>query len=85
MIDNDANFIEGYKHIVNLESCLIVDNPTEVNRAMIAQYSDTCKKENPDIKGFTAKALHPKLKGNLVNTGFKKSNSDNEIFIYNIK
>lgn len=85
MIDEDVSFIQDYKHIVNLESCLIVDNPSEVNESMLDQYSEYIKKQNSNIKGFTAKALHPKLKGNLVNAGFKVSNSDREIFIYNIK
>lgn len=85
MIDENVTFVKGYKHIVNLESCLIVDNPTEVNNIILEQYIDSIKKTDSNIKGFTAKALHPKLKGNLMGCKFKQSNIDKEIFIYNIK
>ena len=47
--------------------------------------NSTALETDSNIKGFTAKAIHPKLKGNLMGCKFKPSNSDKEIFIYNIK
>ena len=84
MVDNNSTYIENYKHIVDIESNLIVDNPTEVNETVLKQYIDICKKENSNIKGFTAKNLHPKLKGNLNKLKFKTSQENKEILIYNI-
>lgn len=85
IVDKDISFIENYQHIVDIESSLIVDNPTDVNKAIIEEYSELVKKENSNFKGFTAKEIHPKLKGNLVKLGFKRSDNDKEILIYNIK
>ena len=84
MVDNTSTYIENYRHIVDIESNLIVDNPTEVNETVLKQYIDICKKENSNIKGFTAKNLHPKLKGNLNKLKFKTSQENKEILIYNI-
>ena len=84
MFDDTVSFVDGYKHIIDLESNLIVDNPTEVNKTMIEQYAESVKESG--VKGFTSKAsLHPKLKANLMGAGFKPSNTDKEIYVYNIK
>lgn len=84
MYDDNVTFIEGFKHILDVEPNLIVDNPSEVNKTMIEQFA-TVVKEN-DIKGFTCNVkMHPKLKTNLMNAGFKPSNTDKEIYVYNIK
>ena len=85
MVENNITYMDGYKHIVNLESSLIVDNPTEINKAVLSQYSELAKKEDSNIKGFTARGdLHPKLKGSLIKLGFKSSNGDKNILVYNI-
>lgn len=82
--DDNVTFIEGFKHILDVEPNLIVDNPSDVNKTMIEQFAAVVK-EN-DIKGFTCNVkMHPKLKTNLMNAGFKPSNTDKEIYVYNIK
>ena len=84
MYDDTVSFVDNYKHIIDIESNLIVDNPTEVNKTMIEQFAESLK--DSGIQGFTSNMkLHPKLKANLMNAGFKPSNTNREIYIYNIK
>lgn len=85
MVEEEKYFVEGYRHIIDLESNLVVDNPTEVNEMILDQYVENCKDNSPDTKGFTAKTtVHAVLTSNLKKLGFKISDSDKELLIYNI-
>lgn len=82
--DKDHGYIDNYVHLLDFETNLIVDNPTDVQKAMIKQFGDKLKKENKEIIGFTCKPTHAKLMGNVRNMKFKKSEIDNKVYNYTI-
>lgn len=83
-IDKNSTYVEGYRHIIDIEANLIVDNTKEVMESILEQYKQICNDEDPNIIGLSAKAnnIHPKLKGNLNNLSFKINKDNKEILIY---
>lgn len=82
--DNNHGYIDNYVHLLDFETNLIVDNPTDVQKAMIKQFGDKLKKENNKILGFTCKPTHVKLTANVRKMKFKKSEIDKKVYNYTI-
>ena len=82
--DTKNGYIDNYVHLLDFETNLIVDNPTDVQKAMLKQFGDKLKTDNKNLLGFTCKPTHPKLLGYIRNMKFKKSDIDNKIYNYTI-
>lgn len=83
--DTQHGYIDNYVHLLDFETNLIVDNPTDVQKAMLKQFGEKLKKDNNKIIGFTCKPTHPKLLGNIRGIRFQKSEVDNKVYSYVIK
>lgn len=78
--EKNIQYIENYKHIISIESNLIVDNPSEVQEAIFNQFKTLIEEKFPSNIGFTAKLTHNKMKGIITKLGFKVSEDNNEIY-----
>ena len=82
--DKEHGYIDHYVHLLDFETNLIVDNPTDVQKAMLKQFGEKMKQEDKNILGFTAKPTHAKMLGNIRTMKFKKSEVDNKVYSYTI-
>ena len=78
--DNAVSYIDNYKHIISIETNLVVDNPSEVQVAVFDSFKKIMNKREQNLAGFTAKLIHPKMKGILTNLRFVKSEDNEEIY-----
>ena len=78
--EKEIQYIENYMHIVSIETNLVVDNPSEVQKAMFDQFKKMLNTNKMSIEGFTAKNSHEKMKGILANLKFKEAEDLEEIY-----
>ena len=81
MYDKTIEYIENRIHIINLETNLVVDNPSEIQKLMLDQFKDEMQKVKPSYEGFTTKFfdLH-KFKPTMIKLGFKEDETLKEIY-----
>jgi len=83
--DNAVSYINDYVHIISIETNLVVDNPSDVERFMLNGFKEMITKKKKNVLGFTAKAdVHPKMKGILNNLRFVQSEDNDEIYKYDL-
>lgn len=81
--DKTNTYIDNYIHLIGIESSLIINNSTELNKAILNDFISVIKKDG-NFDGITAKPNHPKMKATLIKLGFKLSKDNKEILTYKI-
>jgi hypothetical protein len=83
MYDKDTTYIDNFIHLVSIESSLIVNNSTELNKAILNDFINIVQKDG-NYEGITAKPTHPKMKATLIKLGFNSFKDNKEILTYKL-
>ena len=67
--------------LICLDTSILVENATDVNKQMIKIWSDELKK-NKNFQYIFCKPTHPKQKGIITNVGFSQDKANKEIYIF---
>lgn len=79
--ENDIQYKPNYIHIVSLETNKVVDNPTDVRKAVLEQFKQIMNKKKPSYEGFTTKNSQPRTFADMKNLGFKEDETLEEIYV----
>ena len=83
MYDKNVTYIDGFIHLINIESSLIVSESLPLLKAMLNDFIKTINKEG-NYNGISAKPAHPKIKATLIKLGFRVSNDNKNLLVYKI-
>jgi len=78
-----TQYIDGFIHMVGIETSLIVNESQPLLNAMLNDFIALVNKAG-DIKGITAKPLHPKMKAIFIKLGFSSFKDNKDILTYKI-
>ena len=79
--ENTLQYKPNYIHIVSLETNKVVDNPTDVRKAVLEQFKQLMNKMKPSYEGFTTKNSMPRTFADMKNLGFKEDETLEEIYV----
>lgn len=78
-----TQYVDGFIHMVGIEASLIVKESQPLLKAMLNDFISLVSKEG-EIKGITAKPLHPKMKAIFTKLGFSSFKDNKDILTYQI-
>jgi hypothetical protein len=78
-----TQYVDGFIHLVGIETSLIVKESQPLLKAMLNDFINLASKEG-EIKGLTAKPLHPKMKAIFTKLGFSSFKDNKDIMTYQI-
>lgn len=84
MYDKNINYVDGFIHLVGIETSLCVKESTPVLKAMLNDWALHVINKDGNYNGITAKPLHPKMKANLTKLGFTSMKDNKEILTYKL-
>lgn len=84
LFDKNVSHIDGFIHLVGIETSLVVAESAPVLKEMLKQSIKTILKNDNKYIGITAKPTHPKMKATLIKIGFGLSKENKELLTYKI-
>ena len=84
MYDKNVTYIDGFIHLINIESSLIVSESLPLLKAMLNDFINKIINKLGNYNGISAKPTHPKIKATLIKLGFSVSKDNKNLLVYKI-
>ena len=84
MYDQNVTYVDGFIHLVGIETSLCVKESTPVLKAMLNDWALHYINKEGNYQGISAKPVHPKMKAILTKLGFSSMKDNKDILTYKL-